>query len=180
MAKSKDSTKAPVIHKKRKRKAANLSYQKRRKIAEFKVKNPNMTFYHIAEVNNVTYDQARRAYLDYQAGKFTCAGSKGKKVAFDPEMTLESADLLLEKQYQNAVQALNAADNIDIETRVKLTETLFSMRKTLQQLKLESFIKRADAGIIAIIIRKFRPEANDDEILRIYLEAVEVWKIQNR
>jgi len=51
------------------------------------------------------------------------------------------------------------------------------MRKTLQQINLENHIKKTDAGIIANIIRKFKPDAGDDDIIKIYKEAVELWKM---
>lgn len=164
----------------RKRKAPKLPIQKRLAIARWKEKYPKATFYEIAEEFNCTYDQARQAWRDYIDGKLTRRKPTRKKINVEDIMTKDNADEILERQYHRAVAELEATNSISVEERVGLLEDLFSMRKILQQIKLENYIKRIDAGVIRILIRRYEPEATDDDVIRIYLESVEKWKLENQ
>jgi len=157
-----------------------LTLQKRQRIGRWKEKFPNASYHEVANEFNCTYEQARRAALDYKAGKLHRTKSRQKPADVAAIMNTQDMDALLEKQYHLALAQLEADKKISVEERVKLLDDLFSMRKTLQQLKLESFIKRADAGVIKIIVKMFKPDATDDEVIKIYLEATETWKIQNK
>ena len=162
------------------RKAQKLTRQKKLAIGKYKNKNPKATYYEIAETYGCTYEQARSACVAFKAGELTRIKSRVKNSDIDEIVESQTADELLEGQYHTAVAQLQAETRILVEDRVKLLESLFAMRKILQQLRLESFIKRADAGVIRIIIKKFLPDASDDDVIKIYLEAVERWKMETK
>lgn len=160
------------------KKAAKLTRQKKIAIGKFKDKNPKATYYEISDTYSCTYEQARSACVAYKKGELTRVKSRAKTADVDEILENQTADDLLEKQYHTAVAQLQAETKLSVEDRVKLLSSLFSMRKILQQLRLESFIKRADAGVIKIIIKKFLPDCTDDDVIKIYLEAVERWKME--
>jgi len=164
----------------RKQKASNLTPQKRLTIGKFKSKNLNMTYYELADKYHCTYHQARGAYIDYRDGKLTRTKSRINIKDVKEIMLIQTADELLEKQYHTAIAALEIENKISIEDRVKLLESLFSMRKILQQLNIEKFMKNTDAGVVRIIIQKYVPDLTNDEFVKIYLEAKERWKIERK
>ena len=162
----------------RKIKATALTRQKKERIGKYKEKYPTANYYEIAQKFKCTYDQASKACKDYRNGYLFREKTETKPADIQTVIDTMTADELLEKQYHTAVAQLEVEKNISIESRVRLLDSLFSMRKILQQLKLESFIKRADAGIIKNIIKRFKPDATDDEVIKIYLEEYERWKIE--
>lgn len=164
----------------RQKKASPLPIQKKQQIGKYKEKFPTASYHEIADNFNITYNQARSACVDYRAGKLHRTKPRPKPKAIDEITDTFSADELLERQYHKAVAALESEKNLTVDERIKLLESLFQMRKILQNLRLESFIKRADAGVIKVIIKRFLPDATDDDVIKIYLEAVERWKIESK
>ena len=164
----------------RKEKASALTRQKKITIGKFKENNPTLTFHDVAAKYKCSYDQARKACNDYADGKLEIVNSKVKTLKITEITESANADAVLEKQYYKAVAELDAATDITASERIKFLESLFAMRVKLQQLRLESFMKRADAGVIKFIIKKFYPDFSDDDVLRFYLSSVEQWKLQNR
>jgi hypothetical protein len=161
-------------------KAPNLTRRRRIAIGRFKEKNLTYTFYELADEFHCTYNQARKAYEDYRSGKLSLKKPFEKKNSFLQITTLQAADELLERQYQVAMAELDAADNLLIEDRVKILNQLCSMRKMLQQLRMEAFIKRADSGVICILVRHFLPDASDEDVYKLYISAMEQWKIESK
>jgi len=142
----------------------------RQRIGVFKRRNPNANYWEIADKFNCTYDQARRACHDYEAGKLTRSAPKAKPIDTDIVSTGKTADQLLESQFEYALVSLDLDKDIRIDSRVQYLDKLFGMRKTIQQVKLESHIKRLDATIIGAIIRRYEPDASDERIIEIYKE----------
>ena len=164
-------------------KAFKLPISARQKIGKYKEKNPTATIQEIADKFGCTYQQARKAINDWDAGalsrpranikqKSPFEGGKGD-VSSD-----KSADQILEEQFLNACELLETA-TLSVDVRIQLIEKCYNMRKTIQQLRLEKHIKQADATLIGIIVRMFEPEASDDRIIEIYKEAYAMYKSGN-
>lgn len=132
----------------KRRKANTLTLQRRQQIGRYKEKFPTATYGEIAEKFNVTYNQARNACNDFKAGKLHRTRPRPKPKPVRDIVEKFSADELLERQYHTAVAALESNINIAVDERIKLLESMFQMRKILQNLRLEAYIKRADAGVI--------------------------------
>lgn len=160
----------------KKQKALKLCISTRQSIGKYKEKNPNATIGEIAAKFRCTYQQARKAINDWETGQLSRPrASKGEKSVKANTIT-ESPDTLLENQFQLALSSMELNKDMPSETRIQLLEKCFSMRKIIQSLRLEKHIKRADAALIGIIIRKFEPDASDDRIIEIYQESHEKYR----
>lgn len=157
-------------------KSPALSLHKRQTIGKHKDKFPKATIADIAKQYNVSYNQAYKAVKDWQAGDLHRTRPRPKPLKLAESLKIP-ADTLLETQYHTAVAGLNSNDKLAVDERVGLLDKLFAMRKTLQQVKLEGHIKRADAVVIAAIVRKFKPEASDEDVIAIYREIMTELKL---
>jgi hypothetical protein len=161
-------------------KAPQLAHSKKLEIARYKKKFPTASIVEISLHYNVTYDQARRAIMQDQAGELRRTKPRAKKADVEKIIEVHDMDSLLEKQFHFALAQLERDATIAVDERVSLLDKLFSSRKILQQVRLESHIKRADSVIIAQIVRRFEPDASDERIIAIYKEELEKWKISQK
>lgn len=168
-------------------KAFKLPISARQKIGRYKEKNPTATIQEIADKFGCTYQQARKAINDWDAGalsrpRATKPPKTSKQSPFEggkgDVSSDKSADQILEEQFLNACELLETA-TLSVDVRIQLIEKCYNMRKTIQQLRLEKHIKQADATLIGIIVRMFEPEAPDDRIIEIYKEAYAMYKSGN-
>ncbi len=164
----------------RKIKAPQLTVQKQKRIAKFKELHPNMTYSEVAAQFNCTYDQARHSHIRYLDGKLSRIKPKFKVANVEDVKKEFTPDELLERQYHQAIAQLESEKRISTEERIGMLDKLTTIRKTLQQIRLENFLKRADAGIISIIIKQFKADATDEDIKKIYLSAVEKYKLESK
>lgn len=159
------------------RKAPSIALSLRQKIGRYKEKNPSSTYGELAVKFNVSYNQARSACNDWQSGKLK-RGNPRAKVKEVQEIKELPADELLEKQYHHAVAQLESNEKLAADERIPLLDKLFTMRKKLQQVKLESHLKKVDSEIFAAVIRRFNPAVSDEDIIAIYREIVEELRIE--
>lgn len=156
------------------RKAPNLSKAKRVKIGKYKEANPNASYVEIANLLNVTYDQARSAHHDYKAGKLTRKIPKAKSAGFVYDKNADPTSIYTDLINQT-IQEIYQSKDMDVGERVMLLEKITNIRKNLQAVALESHIKRFDVGLIANIMRRLNPALTDEDILLIYKEEFEKW-----
>ena len=161
----------------RKPKAATIAKSLRIRIGKFREKNPDNTMQAIAEYFNVSYHQARAAWLDYSSGKLT---QRRESVNNRKAMTIKnnmSTDALFDEQIHMSLAQVEADGSMSVADRVALLDKLSAASKNVRNMKLEAHIKKTDAGIVAAIIRRFEPDASDERVIQIYREEAERWKI---
>jgi len=157
-------------------KAHTLPISIRIKIGKHKTKHPDMPMTQIAELYNVTYDQARQAYLQYKSGKLNKYTKKIKSEPIEKIRENKSPEDIIKSQYHTALAGLESDRQIPAIDRINALEKLARTRKLLQSVELTEHIKRADADVIGAIIRRYNPDATDEDIIKIYKE--ELAKIQ--
>jgi hypothetical protein len=156
-----------------------LSRNKQLLIGKYHEANPEASKKEIQLHFVVTYNQVIHAIKNFESGKL-----HRKPVALQQSRKAETrqrkytAEEMLENQFHLAVAGLDVDTKMQTDTRITLLEKLVNMRKRFQSMQLESHIKRTDAALIALIVRKFKPEATDDDVVKIYKEALELWKQQ--
>jgi len=158
-------------------KANPLSRNQRMKIGKYADNNPNATMVDITKEFKCTYNQVVFSLKLYRAGKLHINKPKNRKKNVEVIITERPPEDIISNQFHRSLAELEADQQINVSDRIIMLDKLISMRKTLQQINLENHIKKTDAGIIANIIRKFKPDAGDDDIIKIYKEAVELWKM---
>lgn len=68
---------------------------------------------------------------------------------------------------------VSATQNLDVADRVRIVKDINTIQTKIQQRQLANNIKRPDAEVIAIIIRKYEPKADYKRCVEIYTQAKE-------
>jgi len=153
-------------------KSTSIPLSKQIEIAKFIRANKNMPVTEVVEHydRKYTYNQLIRIAAKDKTGKLAIRiASKTKKKKLKEISTMNSIDEIFDKQIHFALAQLE--DDKDAPA-VERVAALFK----LQQMMLSNHLKRADAGIVASIIRRFLPTATDVDIVKIYSEEVEKCK----
>lgn len=151
--------------------SAKLALSAQRAIAAYKRKHPKAPIIEIAEKYNVSPSQVRRAIELDRDGRLTKTEPRTPRKKIREIVKTSTPDDLLKSQYLVVCAGLEADEKIPLSNRASMLEKLVFMRKTMQQIQLQSHMKRTDAGIIALLVRKFEPDADDDRVISLYLEA---------
>lgn len=160
----------------RRRKAPPLILSRRQAIGRYKDKFPNASYGEIADHFNCTVDQARSAIKGWQSGELK--RSRPRVKAKSVEVAKEKdADSLLDSQFHHSIAQLEADIKTPASERIAMLEKLTVIRKTLQQVSLQTHIKKADAIVFAAVVRRFKPDASDEDIIKIYHEIVAELKL---
>lgn len=142
-----------------------------RRIGQYKQKNPKDTIKEIARLFDVSYQQAYDAVKKFNDPSWW-KSPKRRSVKKPLTIAAENTDdQLLSEEYTYALAQISSDKTMQVHDRVKLLESLTFIRKTRQQLELQQHMKRVDADVVATIVRMFQPEATDEEVIKIYLEA---------
>lgn len=139
-------------------------------IGKLKEKSPKLTFVAIAAQFNVTYDQARDAVRRYQAGELV--DRRGKRIRGKVSGDIEGT---FRQLCDRAVSALYADNEITAIELVSLLEKMGGILKANQQMSLQGHLKRTDAGLIAALIRRYAPDATDEDVIKVYHEVKSAW-----
>lgn len=150
-----------------KTKAHKLPTSTKLAIAKAKARNQSLTYHELADQFACSYNQVRGAVADHKAGKLS--GRRGRPPSARQLAAAEGATF--EQQVDKAVRALAADKNISAIERIQMLEKLAATKKTMQQIEMQGHIKRADAEIFAATVRYFRPDASDQDIIKIYHEV---------
>jgi hypothetical protein len=156
-----------------KQKAPALRHSTKIAIARYKKKYPTASLDEIAQKYNCTANQVRYALDQDKRGELRRSPGRTKYKDVEKVKSEKTADELLESQFQHAIAQLEADGKLAADMRIALLEKLFNMMKTLQATKLVGHLKRADALIIARIVKRYEPEATDQRVIEIYREELE-------
>lgn len=147
------------------------------RIGKFYAKNQDFTFDELAVRFQCTYQQARRAAHEYASGALN--GPKYRTRRAVQALALQKpAEDVLQEQYHVCAAQLAAQTDIPLSERVSLMDRLVSVKKQLQNMRLQSHMRRADASVIMVMVRRFKPEWTEDQIIAFYSECREEAAIQ--
>lgn len=164
------------------RKAApRLRLRDRLRIIKYWNKHPELGPSAIADLFGITRSQARWILKLEQEGKLQSEipGMRRRSVSTIQlkKMTKElDLDQALEEQLRMCLAELSTVSSMPMLERIDRLSQLMQVRKTLLQTKLQSHLRRIDADVIATIIRKYDPEASDEDVVKIYRAAIEELK----
>ena len=176
MARSRDTiehvTKADIAAAKRKRAVSpTLTTAAQIAIGRWKRKHPQISVRELCERYDATPRQVRTALQKFEAGVLIKPNRHNVPRKKINELKTLPPEELLAGQLAHSIAQLEADAKMDLQLRVSLLDRLTSMIKTMQQVALTGHLRSADAQIIAIIIRRYVPEATDDDVIRLYHEA---------
>jgi len=148
-----------------------------KRIAIWKSNHPETTLAELEKKFGVPTHVARYAIQKFsgeaELAKSTKRGriNQSKIIARDIDQ-VES----LKRQLNFVIAELENNNTMVVSSRVELLYKLIRIRVFLQDLEIEAHIKRVDADVIAMIIRRFVPEATSDDIIKIYTEEFHKWQ----
>lgn len=154
----------------RKEKAHPLTIAMQIRIAKHKEKYPEMPYTALAELFNVTYDQARQSHKRFIKGRLNRGTKRMPVQSIEKIKNEKSANAIIDSQFHTALASLEQDNQISAIERINALEKISRIKKLLQSVELTEHIKRADSDVIAAIIRRFLPDASNEEIIKIYRE----------
>jgi len=146
-------------------------------IALFKANNPTSTIKEIAEIFNVKPHQVRYAIDKYTDSAKLLKGNKSGRVQASKMIAKKISDIVLfNKQLGFVISELDNDDKMPLKTRIDYLYKITKMKTFVQEVELESHLKRVDAAIIGGIIKRFLPDATNEDVINIYNEELHKWQ----
>lgn len=140
-------------------------------LALYKVEYPDSSITEIAKKFRVKYHQARYAIDKYASDTEFLSMNKVSKIRASKLVAEHYDDIqLLEKQFKTCISQLEVDEKMVLPHRVEFLSKIMRIKVQLTRIELEKHLKRADASIIASIVKRFMPEATNDDIIKIYNE----------
>ena len=164
--------------KKVRKKTPMLPLTKRKEIANYRVKNPDLPIDKLADYFDCTIHQARYAVNKAKHGtlgkKIT---SKAKAITAKLLMETDGVTKLFEGQLHYALAQMKATDTLDAMARVSMLEKIARAQKAYTEHEMQVHLKGIDMKAYIETIRMFKPDASQKEILKIFNEAKERCKV---
>lgn len=154
-----------------------------KKIALWKASHPKCTLEELEKKFKVPTYVARYALQKFaelsEVAELMTATKKGRSIL--SEFTADEIDQvnLLKKQLNYCLAEIENNKSLVLSSRIDLLYKAMRIRVHLQQVEIESHLKRADALLIARIVRRFKPDATDEDVIKIYTEELMKLKEQN-
>jgi len=145
-----------------------------KKIAIYKSNHPKITLEQLEKKFDVPTHTARYALqkfaLEADLGKATVKGRRQLAEMMADDLN-EAEVMRYQLNYCLAEMEINK--KLALQSRIDLLYKTTRIRMHIQRVELESHLKRADAQLIANIIRRFEPDASDDMVVKIYNEELQ-------
>lgn len=158
-------------------KAPRTDEETLKKIAIWKSNHPEITLAELEKKFKVPMHVARYALQKFtgevELGKATKKGKMIQSKIIAKELDQIEA---LRSQLNFVLAELENNTSMVISSRIDLLYKVMRIRVHLQDLEIESHIKRVDADVIAMIVRRFQPAATSDDIIKIYTEEFHKWQ----
>jgi hypothetical protein len=140
-------------------------------VAIFKSNHPDYSVKELSDLFQIKQHQVRYAIEKFGNDMFRLSTSK-KGRQTKASMMLNSADDndLIKSQLNTCVKELENNMQLALSTRVDLLHKITRIKIYIQDVELQGHMKSVDATLIAGIIRRFIPNASNDDIIKIYNE----------
>lgn len=167
---------------KKKQYANHITASKRRKIYKL-FHEGNIEIAQIAEMENVTYWQVYRcvnATVKLDGSPRSDKGRKRKNKdgkPIQPKWSLDDFADLDDFQLFILMDTLEdlASEDLTAMEKIELVKNIETIQTKIQQRQLQNNMRRPDAELISRIIRRFKPDATNKEIVQIYAEEMDVY-----
>jgi len=156
---------------KKRLKSTTLSINRQKKVANYKIANPDLSVEMIAEKFNCTPAQVRYAFHKMRKNRFRKTTPKIRRAqAEDIKQTIE-ASKLFDEQIHLALAELQVEKGLGVMERVSALEKISRARRNQFDLEMQLHLKGLDWKIFCEAIRMFKPDVSDKEIIKIFNEA---------
>ena len=154
-------------------KRKKLTSETLKSIAVYKAENPDVPLTQVAKIFRVPYHKARYAVDKYaNAAIFLKGNTRGRIAAGKIIASHADETSLMKRQTAYILAQIEVNDKMPVAQRTEILSKVARIKKLISEFELEAHLKRADAKIIAAIIRRFLPEATDEDVIKIYREEL--------
>ena len=167
------------------RKFTQISVGTRKAIAEaYEQKQTAGQTPNIAEIArgfNVTYDQAYNGIKGRTKNDYSRSDSQTrKKRPTDGKVEQDNSDIfqLFEREQKATLLQLSNDRGISADERAKILNQVSSALSAMQRNELERHMKRVDARVVVRLVRMFKPDATEMDVIKAYNEAAELVKVE--
>ena len=166
----------------KKKYANHITASKRRKIYKL-FHEGNIEIAQIAELENVTYWQVYRAINGEVKLDGSPRSDKGRKrkgkdgEPIAPKWSLDDFADLDDFQIFILMDTLEDLARVEMkpQEKIELVKNIETIQTKIQQRQLQNSVRRPDAQLITNIIRRFKPNATNKEVVQIYTEEMEIY-----
>lgn len=150
-----------------------------KQIAIWKANHPEETHKSLSERFGLPVHRVRYALQKNAELAETMKNTKRGRAIQSRYLAGSTDDLeLLRKQFSFCVAELENDNSMAIASRIDLLNKIIRIKVYIQSVELQGHIKRTDAELIARIIKRFIPNATNEDIIKIYQEEFEKWKAE--
>lgn len=155
-----------------------LTKETRLKIAKYAAQNPDISADSIADKFRCSIGQARYAIYRGRQGQLKRRSTKGTR-NIQAKMLREKMDSnkIFEKQIHFALAQLESDDKLDAVQRTLALERLVRAEKVKTEHEMQLHLKGLDWKTFVEVVKMFKPDAFEKDIIRIFNEAKERCKV---
>lgn len=100
--------------------------------------------------------------------------------AEEPVRSGRTVTELLQSNLVTSLEDMEVRTGLTPQDRSFMLEKLARVDRHIKSSQLESALGRRDSSVIAALVRLYEPNATDEDIVRIYKQAVEITKMDER
>jgi hypothetical protein len=149
-----------------------LSEMQMKQIATWAVMNPEMTQRELALKFNCSEAQVRYSFEKFgDVAVFSQNTRSGRKALTQILAdTIDNDENIMREELKNIIAKLMVDSEMESTSKLQLLNMASTIKVKLQKVSMQNHMRDLDARTVAAIIRRYEPNASDEDIIKIYKE----------
>ncbi len=152
--------------------AKKLDPLRMKQIAAWKSTHPDMTLKDLSKLFEVSEARVRYALQKYSDFALMQNTKKGRQIVGSLISDVIREEDVIKNQISTILSELETSTDMVVSTRLKLMNEYLTLKNKVTALTLQKHLKSIDADLIARIIRRFKPSASNEDIIKIFNEEL--------
>lgn len=153
-----------------------LNDVKMKQIASWKSVHPELSIKELAEVFDISPAQARYSLQKYSDFSLMQNTKKGRQIVSGIISDVIDEESVIKSQMNTILSTLETDMDMAVSSRLNLMNQYLTLRTKVTNLTLQKHLKGIDAELVARIIRRFKPKATDEDVIKIFNEEMSILK----
>lgn len=153
-----------------------LNAVKMKQIAAWKSTHPEISVKDLAEVFDITPFQVRYSLQKYSDFSLMQNTKKGRQLVSNLISDVIDEESVIKSQMNTILSTLESDMDMAVSSRLNLMNQYLTLRTKVTNLTLQKHLKGIDAELVARIIRRFKPNATDEDVIKIFNEEMTILK----
>lgn len=149
-----------------------LDSVKMKQIAAWKSLHPELSHKELAETFNITEAQARYSLQKYSDFALMQNTKNGRQIISGIIGDFIDEEKVISSQMTVILSELESNAEMAASSRLQMMNNYLTLKNKYQSLKLVKHLKGIDASIVASIIRRYEPNATDEDVIKIFKEEL--------